>query len=216
VQDRAQPPGSPVFIAIEGATGAGKTTVATRLAQRLGAAAALDPFEQNPFLPRYCQAGAQQSRDLAALPMEMSFLALRVGALRGIARLLSQGVPVVADWALVKSRVFPALTLSAADFELFGQTLDLWAAGLPEADLIVHLRADVPTLEARVRGRGRGMEKNLTATELAEQDGLFTAILAGIGMKVMTVDATAFDAFSDADMAALAAALLRACPEVAA
>ena len=82
-----------IFIAIEGATGVGKTTLATRLADRLGAAAALDPFDLNPFLAGYWQAAPRQ-RDQVALPIEMSFLALRVGALRGIARCLSRGAPV--------------------------------------------------------------------------------------------------------------------------
>ena len=214
-QSREQPTGPAMFAAIEGATGAGKTTLATRLAERLGAAVALDPFDQNPFLPGYHQT-AHERRDRVALPMEMGFLALRVGALRGIARHLSQASSVVADWALIKSRAFAALTLSAADAGLFFQTLDLWAAGLPEPDLIVHLRADAQTLAARVRGRGRGIEKNLTETELARQDGLFAAIFARAGLNVVTVDAAAFDVFSDRDMTALTARLLRACRREAA
>lgn len=95
-QFREQPTDKAMFIAIEGATGAGKTTLATRLSEQFGASVALDPFDQNSFLPGYYRASPGQ-RAPAALPMEMTFLALRVGALRGIARNLSQGCPVVAD-----------------------------------------------------------------------------------------------------------------------
>lgn len=125
-QFHEQPTGLAMFTAIEGATGVGKTTLATRLSEQLGVSVALDPFDQNPFLSGYYRTAPGQ-RASAALPMEMSFLALRVGALRGIAGSLSQGCPIVADWALIKSRVFAARTLSAADGELFTQTLDLWA-----------------------------------------------------------------------------------------
>jgi deoxyadenosine/deoxycytidine kinase len=208
-QFREQPTGPAIFIAIEGATGAGKTTLATRLSEQLGASVALDPFDQNPFLPGYYQAAPGQ-RASVALPMEMSFLAFWVGALRGIARKLSQGCLLVADWALIKSRVFAALTLSAADAGLFAQTLDLWAADLPEPDLIVYLRADAQILAARVRSRGRGIEKDLAAAELAEQDRLFTSVLSRTGLNVVTVDAAAFDVFSDRDLASLIVTLLRA------
>jgi deoxyguanosine kinase len=201
-----RPAGRPVFIAVEGATGAGKTTLATRLARRTGAVLALDPFDQNLFLPAYCQAPPGQWDELS-LPLEMGFLALRVGALRGIARHLSGGRSVVADWALVKSRVFAALTLSAADAGMLTQTADLWTAGLPQPGLIVYLRADARTLEARVRARGRVIETNVTASELAIQDRLFGDVLDGSGLKVMIVDIASFDAFSDRDMAALTSAL---------
>src|SRR5260370_40235519 len=84
-QSREQPTGPAMFAAIEGATGAGKTTLATRLAERLGAAGALDPFDQNPFLPGY-PLTAHEPRDRVALPVGMGFLALRAGALRCLAR----------------------------------------------------------------------------------------------------------------------------------
>jgi deoxyguanosine kinase len=194
-----RPAGRPVFIAVEGATGAGKTTLATRLARRTGAVLALDPFDQNLFLPAYCQMPPGQ-RDQLSLPLEMSFLALRVGALRGIARHLCAGRSVVADWAPIKSRVFAALTLSAADIDVLAQTADLWTAGLPQPGLIVYLRADART-------RGRVLETNVTATELAVQDRLFADVLDDADLNVVIVDAASFDAFSDRDMAALTAAL---------
>jgi deoxyguanosine kinase len=203
------PQGPARYIAIEGATAAGKTTLAG-LSARLGGTLELDPFDRNPFLAEYCQATPGR-RAAVALPMEMAFLALRVGALRGIGERLTQGASVVADWALAKSRVFTACTLGADDAELFSRTVDLWTAHLPVPDLVVHLRADPQTLAARVRSRGRGMEKCLAAAELAAQDGLFSTILAQAGLNVVTVDASAFNVFSEPEVAHLTYELALAC-----
>ncbi|HUY47902.1 MAG TPA: deoxynucleoside kinase [Streptosporangiaceae bacterium] len=203
-----------VYIAIEGATGVGKTTLATKLSTLLGSTLVLDPFDRNPFLTEYCE-GTPAQRETVALPMEMAFLSLRVDALRGIARLLRQADSVVADWALIKSRVFADLTLGAADADLFGRTVDLWARDLPVPDLVVHLRADGRTLAARVRGRGRSIEKGLTPAELDEQGRTFSAILAQTDLNAVTVDTSAFNVFSEHEVAALASELLHACRRAA-
>ncbi|MBK6342042.1 MAG: deoxynucleoside kinase [Flavobacteriales bacterium] len=43
------------YIAIEGLIGAGKTTLARRLAERWNGRLVLEEFDDNPFLPRFYQ-----------------------------------------------------------------------------------------------------------------------------------------------------------------
>ena len=102
-----------IFVAIEGPTGVGKTTLATRLATALGAQAVLDPFEANPFLTQLFT--DPEPTEALALRAELTFLALRVAQLREIADLLTAGRSVVADWALLKQPIFAATTLDPDD-----------------------------------------------------------------------------------------------------
>src|SRR5262245_17684427 len=97
------------FIAIEGPTGVGKTTLAIRLAAVLDAIAVFDPFEANPFLPALLDAGPNPTPELA-LRVELTSLALRVAQLRQVDAVLADGRDVVADWALLKQPIFAATT----------------------------------------------------------------------------------------------------------
>ncbi|MEP0303975.1 MAG: 2-amino-4-hydroxy-6-hydroxymethyldihydropteridine diphosphokinase, partial [Maribacter dokdonensis] len=60
------------YVAIEGNIGAGKTTLATKIAEDFNAKLILERFAENPFLPNFY---IDQSR--YAFPLEMSFLADR-------------------------------------------------------------------------------------------------------------------------------------------
>jgi deoxyadenosine/deoxycytidine kinase len=81
------------YIAIEGPIGAGKTSLAHALAERLGAKLALEPADDNPFLEKFYA-------DMAgyALATQLAFLALRYRQQAG----LSQRVP--RPWMRVISR----------------------------------------------------------------------------------------------------------------
>src|SRR5690606_34780108 len=60
------------YIAIEGNIGAGKTTLATRIASDFNAKTVLERFADNPFLPKF-----YEDQHRYAFPLEMSFLADR-------------------------------------------------------------------------------------------------------------------------------------------
>ena len=60
------------YIAIEGNIGAGKTTLAHKMAQDFNAKTVLERFADNPFLPKF-----YKDQNRYAFPLEMSFLADR-------------------------------------------------------------------------------------------------------------------------------------------
>jgi deoxyguanosine kinase len=196
-----------VYVAIEGATGAGKTTLAERLALPLAATAVLDPFGANPFLPQLLASG--QPTRAQALRVELTFFALRVAQLHDIAALLVSGRNVVADWALLKQPIFAATTLAPADTARIARTVDVWAGSLPTPDVLIALSASAATLRSRVRERGRDMEAGLEGTQLASLATAFEAAYAAWPWPLIRVDADTFDAFDEQHVHRLAARVRR-------
>ena len=60
------------YVVIEGNIGAGKTTLATRIAKQFNARLILEQFADNPFLPKF-----YSDPDKYSFPLELSFLASR-------------------------------------------------------------------------------------------------------------------------------------------
>ena len=65
------------FITVEGNIGAGKTTLATKLAKDINANLILEEFADNPFLPKFYENPAQY-----AFPVELFFMAERFKQLK--------------------------------------------------------------------------------------------------------------------------------------
>jgi deoxyguanosine kinase len=192
-----------VYVAVEGPTGAGKSTLAERLAVALDAVAVLDPFEANPFLTGLLT--SEQPAVALALRAELTFLALRVAQLREVAGLLAAGRNVVADWALLKQPIFAAATLNPADAALVAATVNVWAASLPAPDVLIGLSAPAATLHSRVRRRGRDIEAGLTSAQLAALVTAFEAAYTAWRRPLIRVNAAAFDVFDEQHVHELAA-----------
>jgi deoxyadenosine/deoxycytidine kinase len=150
-------------IVVEGPIGAGKTSLARRLADLSGAELILENADENPFLPRF-----YEDRRRYALPTQLSFLVSRVEQ----ARALSQGdlfrPASVADFMLEKDMLFARVILDEAEFQLYRQLHDNLKPQLSAPDLVIYLQTSPATLMERVKKRGRGYERALGENYLAE------------------------------------------------
>ena len=96
------------YIAIEGNIGAGKTTLAHKIAADFNAKKVLERFADNPFLPKFYK---DQSR--YAFPLEMSFLADRYQQISDdLAQLDLFKDFIVADYHIFKSLIFAKVTVT--------------------------------------------------------------------------------------------------------
>lgn len=154
------------YIAIEGVIGAGKTSLAQKLSEKLGANLILEQFEDNPFLEKF-----YDDRKRYAFQTQMFFLINRYKQQQQLNQQELFSKYIVSDYIFEKDRIFAYLNLSGEEIKLYESLFPLLERDIPKPDLVIFLQSSIDRLLANVKNRGRKIEKNLTRgylTELSE------------------------------------------------
>ena len=176
----------PPFTVIEGNIGAGKTTLAERLAAQFGRRLILEQFTDNPFLPLFYKDPARY-----AFPVELFFMAERHKQLEAelAHRELFTQAGTVADYLFVKTLLFARNSLSEQEFRLFHRLFGVMDAGFPDPDLVVYLHRPVAALQANIRARGRSFETDIADAYLeAVQTAYFRYFRSAPYLPVVVID----------------------------
>jgi deoxyadenosine/deoxycytidine kinase len=180
------------FIAVAGNIGVGKSTLVHLLSERLGWAPFYEPEAENPYLPDFY-------RDMRAWAFhsQVFFLSHR---LRIHHRLMLHPTSVVQDRSVYEDAEIFARNLylqghmAERDWQTFRGLYDALVTFLPPPDLVVYLRASVPTLQARIARRGRDYERGISAEYLAQLNRLYEEWLQNFTLcPVLTVPADDLD-----------------------
>ncbi len=142
-------------LAIEGAIGVGKTTLARLLQPRFNAELLLEKFEENPFLSDF-----YADRARYAFQTQIFFLLSRYRQQQRRSTLSARG-PVIADYTFAKDNLFAHLNLAGDELDVYERLYHVLADNIPAFDLVVYLRAETDVLMSRIATRDRTYERNM-------------------------------------------------------
>jgi deoxyguanosine kinase len=145
---------TPRYIAVEGPIGAGKTSLAKRLAESMSADLLLEDVLENPFLERFYRDGQS-----AALPAQMFFLFARARQMEDLRQSDMFATVKVSDYLFAKDNIFAELNLTADELALYQQVVTSLNIDAPIPDLVIYLQASVDSLLHRIARRGIGFER---------------------------------------------------------
>ncbi len=176
------------FLLIAGNIGAGKTTLADRLATRLGWEAGYESVASNPFLADFYKDMRQWSFHL-----QVYFLGDRAEQHRRLASLPKSAIidRSIYEDAHIFARALLALgNISEREFMAYRRVYEIVMEGLPVPDLLLYLDASVPVLMDRIHNRGRDIESGITADYLGLLDTFYKEWLSGFDLcPVLTIPA---------------------------
>lgn len=180
------------FIAIAGNIGVGKSTLTALLSQRLGWEPFYEAVEDNPYLADF-----YQDMTRYAFHSQVFFLSRR---LRHHRRLLDFPGSVVQDRSVYEDAeifaraLFEQGHILPRDYHTYRELYEVLTQFLPPPDLVVYLRATVPTLLARIAQRGRAFEQAIAPAYLEQLNTLYASWMEQFALcPVLTVPADALD-----------------------
>jgi deoxyadenosine/deoxycytidine kinase len=148
-----------MHLAIAGNIGSGKTTLTGLLAKQFKWQAQYEDVETNPYLESFHEDMRRWSFNL-----QIYFLNSRF---RQVINIQKKGKSVIQDRTIYEDAYIFAPNLHAMglmttrDFENYSSLFELMSSFIQPPDLLIYLRASVPTLVNQIQQRGRGYENSI-------------------------------------------------------
>jgi deoxyadenosine/deoxycytidine kinase len=180
------------FVAIAGNIGVGKSTLVNMLCQRLESQPFYEPVSENPYLTDFYE-------DMAAWSFhsQVFFLTRRLRAHYDLAQhagSVVQDRSVYEDAEIFAQNLYLHGYLKPRDYETYRELYETAIQLLPPPDLLIYLRASVPTLLGRISNRGRDFERSITPEYLHGLNDLYEAWISNFVLcPVLTIPADDLD-----------------------
>lgn len=178
------------FLVIEGNIGAGKTSLANKMAEDFNAKLILEQFADNPFLPKF-----YTDQERYSFPLELSFLADRYNQIKKeILNLDLFHNLLIADYYFSKSAIFAQNTLKEDEYRLFRRLFNIVFETMPRPDLYVYLHLGTDGLLKNIATRGRDYERRIDREYLEKiQSGYFNYLKQVTDFPVILIDTSNID-----------------------
>lgn len=145
------------YIAIEGVIGAGKTSLARKMADKYDARLLLEQHEANPFLADF-----YKDPQRYAFQTQLFFLLSRYRQQQEIPQRDLFHSMLIADYIFAKDRIFATVTLDEREMVLYDKVASLLERDIIQPDLVIYLQSSTERLMENIRKRGRHYERPIT------------------------------------------------------
>ncbi len=154
-----------MHIAIAGNIGAGKTTLTTLLSQHFHMEPHYESVDENPYLEDF-----YHEMERWSFHLQVYFLNSRF---RQILEIKKENKDIIQDRTIYEDRFIFAANLhsmglmSERDFTNYSSLFDLMELIVTPPDLLIYLKASIPTLVRNIHSRGREYEKSINIDYLS-------------------------------------------------
>lgn len=188
-------PQNPRFLAIAGNIGAGKSSLTDLLAGHFGWKAFYESVEDNPYLSDFYEDMRRWSFNL-----QIYFLSSRF---RHQQKLMKQGENFIQDRTIYEDVEIFARNLhdmglmSDRDFNNYEALFQEMTSFLDPPDLLIYLRAQVPTLVRQIQERGRDYESTIRIDYLERLNRLYENWIKEYPHEKLIIDTDDLDFVND-------------------
>lgn len=182
------------YLAVEGAIGVGKTTLARILGEALPAQTLMEVFEENPFLSDF-----YADRARYAFQTQIFFLLSRYRQQHNvIAEALRQSA-LVSDYLFAKDWLFAHLNLEGNELAMYERVHAILGEQIPSPTLVVYLKASTDMLMRRIAFRDRSYERQMSRDYISALRQAYETFFAGYtAAPVLALDTDDMDFVHDA------------------
>ncbi len=141
------------YIAIEGAIGVGKTTLAKTISNTMKCETMFEDYIDNPFLKKF-----YDNKRSNSFTTQLYFLLKRIEQSEKINKKENM---LISDFYFGKDELFARLNLSDLELNMYLEIKNKLKFSPPVPDLIIYLQASTDILINRIKKRGLNIEKNI-------------------------------------------------------
>ena len=148
-----------MHIAIAGNIGSGKTTLTRLLAKHFGWTPHFEEVDHNPYLDSFYEDMQRWSFNIQIFFLNSRFR--QVIDIRNSGKDVIQDRTIYEDAMIFAPNLYSMGLMESRDFENYRSLFDLMAKFLQAPDLLIYLRASVPTLMRQIAKRNRDYEQSI-------------------------------------------------------
>ncbi len=159
------------FVAVAGNIGVGKTTLVQKLCGKLSWTPFFEPESENPYLPDF-----YQDMQTWAFHSQIFFLTRRLRAHKTLCAhpgSVIQDRSVYEDAEIFARNLYRQKQIGERDYQTYRELYQALVEFLPPPDLVLYIKASVPTLQSRIKQRGRNYEEKIDPLYLEGLNALY-------------------------------------------